>query len=1235
MLWGFFKRLMTQLTQLLYLIIIIGAVAKVLAFSFALYAENNKQTIEGWASAIAGTRVSFSRIETYWAGITPRLWVRQLTLGEKEKLALGDALVGLNLAALPHWKENLPLNIRLEGTHVQVRRDKDGNTRILGLLKPTGANLPAHIVMEDASIDILDEKRDARIQQDHLSVRLITRGTHSSLSIHSRQQGFQVRAEIDGAINKSDWSGTFWARGKELQTEELLQAYLPPGYLLSNLVLDFQAWSYWEKGQHQTTRLQLDLDNANLYTAHNEPVQITGLQGDLLYEKHGRDWKLQLKDFRIRTGDYRWKNTDMALLEQQKKLLLGISQLELRGILDLLPLLPPDSQPRTVLENISPSGMLSSIRANIDLDARAALPVLRAHFSQLSFQPWKKLPGVNNFSGNVLFQENRAQLNLDTQNAQLLFTDLFRQPLSVAALKGKIEWRKTTGDAWILQSDHLLADNADLQTVSRIRVEKTTDSAPIMDIQTDFRNGNGAHASLYYPTGIMGRKLVAWLDAAIVSGHVPHGSFLFHGPLAKGHFPFHKTHDGHFEVLFDVEDLELAYQAQWPPLQGTAASVRFHNNDLGIEADRARIYRTRVRRASASIASLKPLQPLLISGKTTGPMSDYLRLLRETPLQDTLAKRVRDLSVGGNAELQLQLAIPLPARKDKPPGFDLAIDFRSGASLLLKQQQLQLKNLRGQLKIDNQGLHADGIQATALGTDVLVSMKPIRHATLIEAQGTIPAQGLLQQYPQLAALGMQGKAYMNMQLEIPGLDAAEKEPTRLHITTDLKGLALKLPAPLGKKAGQAIPLRLDMHLGETNTATTVKYGKLLGITFKQDDRQEAELLAKIATLPVRSWLDHFGKHPSQDSASLTFRHIRLEAGKLDASPLLASSFLLDLHRSADLWKGQISSDSISGSVTFSNDLLTRPVVLSLDKLYLQSAEKASGEQPPGSTEKLLPGEFPAIRLTSKSLHLNQARLGSLELITRRQADSQVIEKLDIHGKLADIAVHGSWENSAGSATTWLKGVINTDNMGRLLRKALDMDFLSGSKTYLSFDLNWAGAAFQPNIGRLQGEAQLDMAKGRFLNFKPGLARILGLVNFDTLTRRLKLDFKDVYQQGMAFDTIMGNFQFDAGQMYTNNLEIVGPSASILISGSIDLINETYDQILSVSPRLDATLPVAGALAGGPAAGLVVLLAQQAFSEKLEKIQRITYNVSGSWDDPQITRRTAKKVEKIDTSILNQ
>lgn len=1233
-LWVFFKRLLARLTQLLYLLIILGATAKVLVFGFSLYAENNKHSIERWASDIVGSKVRFSKLDTYWAGITPRLWVRQLTLGEEEKLVLGDTLIGVNLGALPWWNDNLPINIHLKGTHIEVLRDAAGTTRILGLLEPTGSKLPTYIFLEDASINLRDEKRGAHIHQQQLSVKLATRGSHSSLSISSHEQGLQVRAEIDGSIAGGGWSGTFWAQGRELQTEQLLQAYLPDEYLLSNLQLNFQAWSYWKQGQHHTTRLQMDMNEVNLHPPDGSTLDIAGLRGDLLYEKHGSSWKLQLKDFHMDTDAYPWQDIGMAMLMQQGELLLGISRIDLLGATKLLPLLPENNRFRNLFEKLSPSGFLSSIRVSIDRDSPTSMPVVRSQFEHLSFQPWKQFPGVSNFSGAVQMQKDQARLSLDTRDGALLFTTLFRQPLPLHWLNGEIEWRGTDADNWVLQTDHLLADSPDLQTITRLRVEKTADNPAIMDIQTDFRNGDGKHAALYYPAGIMSDDLVAWLDAAIVSGKVPQGSFLFHGPLAEGRFPFDQTHDGHFEVLFDVEDLTLAYQEQWPPLTGTSASVRFHNNSLAIQARSAHIYNTQVRRATAHIAALWPTSPLRITGKTTGPMSDHFRLLRETPLKDTLADRIRDLAVAGNADLELQLNIPLSAPQTNPAEFETIINFGKGAALTLLQQDMSLENLRGQLKINNQGLFGQGIQATTLGTDVSFAVKPDGNTTLIEAHGKIPAHGLLRQYPQIAILNPEGAADMNLSLQIPGLDTEEDAATHLHIQSTLGGMSINLPEPAGKKPGHSIPLRLEMQIASTATSTKVNYGDILDVTFTQGDDQEAELLATVSSLPVHDWRHHFSGQDGQRLSSVALKHIRLEIGKLDASPLIASSFLLDLHRSVGKWQGQISADTISGSIEFAEDILDQPLTLSLDKLHLQTAEDDKEKATPTTTEKIQPGEFPAITITSRDLRLNQAKLGTLELLTSRQAGTHTIEKLKIDGKLADISVHGNWENNADSATTWLKGVIHTDDMGKLLKKALDMDFLSDSKTYLSFNLNWPGTPFQPNIEQLQGEAQLDMAKGRFLDFKPGLARILGLVNFDALSRRLRLDFKDVYAQGMAFDTIMGDFQFDAGLMYTNNLEIAGPSASILISGSVDLINETFDQILSVSPRLDATLPVAGAIAGGPAAGLVVLLAQQAFSERLQKIQRITYNISGTWDDPTITRRAPEARESSETSVLN-
>ncbi len=1237
MFWGLFKRLGTLITRLLYLIIIVGAAAKVLTFSFALYAESHKELIEDLATRIVGTPVRFARIQTYWAGVTPRVWVRQLTLGENEQLALGDALVGINLRALGHWRDNLPLNIRLEGTRVQVLRDREGKTRILGMLRhQRGINLPAYILLEDATLDWLDVKRNTTVHQEHLKVQLITRGRHSSLRIASARDGFQVRGEIDGSISRGDWSGRFWSRGNFLQSEKFLQAYLPDDYFLTNLQLSYELWSYWDGGSHSSTRIRFDTEDMELHTPNGGTLSLSGLQGDLLYRKQDENWTLQLAGLRLRANDRQWQKTNLAMQQREGRLSLGISRLDLDALMPLLTLLPDDSPAKAPLQALAPRGTLTKLRASAPASDPLAAPLVQGSFHELSLHSWKKLPGISHFSGEFQLRHDQARLELDTRTARVDLTPLFRAPLDINRLQGALEWRRT-GDGWVLQGSGLALDTPDLSTISRLRVERLGEQPPVMDIQTDFHDGDGSHASRYYPVGIMKPTLVKWLDKAIVSGRVTQGSFLFHGPLARGHFPFHKTHDGHFEVVFDVEDLELAYRQDWPSLRKVAGQVRFHNNDLDIRVHQGRIYRSRISNARARIPSLKPLKPIQVSGRLTGPGNDPLRLLRNSPLRHSFASRVQGMALDGNINMKLDLNIPLrlPKQGDKPKvSFAALVNFRNNR-LILQQQELVLQNIRGRLKVDNAGLHATELKAAALGGEVDLDIAPDSQGTRITAQGRLPAQGMVTQYPWLRPLAMSGSADMKVDVDIPGL-AHPEEATRLQIRSSLAGMALALPRPLGKTAAQNTPFSLDMSLGIPHAETRLQYGKALELILKQDAQEGAALTLKLSSLPLRRWLAHLGRE--QEVSDLHLRRLALTIDRLEAPPLKARNFRLDLARQGETWQGSMDSDSIAGNLSFATDIISRPLALRLKHLAFDTLEESN---PPGTEPAseeavpLAPDHFPPLDIIADSFRLNGADLGRLELHTRREDGHQSIDRLELHGKLADISAHGSWEPSADSTTTWIKGVFTSSDMGRFLKKALHKDLLSGSRTYLSFNLSWPGAPFQFGLEQLQGEAQLDMAQGRFLNFKPGLARILGLINFQSLGRRLKLDFKDVYKEGLAFDTILGNFQFDAGYLYTNNLEISGPSATILIAGSLDLINETYDQVLSVSPRLDATLPVAGAIVGGPAAGVAVLLAQQALSKKLEKAQRITYNISGTWDDPRITRLSDEEVRERPGSILDQ
>jgi uncharacterized protein YhdP len=140
-----------------------------------------------------------------------------------------------------------------------------------------------------------------------------------------------------------------------------------------------------------------------------------------------------------------------------------------------------------------------------------------------------------------------------------------------------------------------------------------------------------------------------------------------------------------------------------------------------------------------------------------------------------------------------------------------------------------------------------------------------------------------------------------------------------------------------------------------------------------------------------------------------------------------------------------------------------------------------------------------------------------------------------------------------------------------------------------------------------------------VNLQPGAGRVLGLFSVGALPRRLALDFSDLTEKGLAFDSVHGDFELRDGNAYTSNLLLRGPAAEIGIAGRTGLGSRDYDQTAVVTGNLGASPALAGALAGGPAVGAAVLLFSQIFKEPLKGITRGYYRITGPWDDPVVER----------------
>lgn len=171
-----------------------------------------------------------------------------------------------------------------------------------------------------------------------------------------------------------------------------------------------------------------------------------------------------------------------------------------------------------------------------------------------------------------------------------------------------------------------------------------------------------------------------------------------------------------------------------------------------------------------------------------------------------------------------------------------------------------------------------------------------------------------------------------------------------------------------------------------------------------------------------------------------------------------------------------------------------------------------------------------------------------------------------------------------------------------------------------------------SLANVNGTLNLDIKKGQMLNLKPTAGRLFGLLSLQTLPRRLSLDFRDLFSKGFSFDHIDGIFTLENGNAYTNNLSMRGPSANIIVTGRTGLRTQDYDQIVTVTPQVSNSLPVASALFGpiGVGVGAVIFLAGEMFDsipEQIDKLLRYQYSITGSWDDPvveKIKRGTEEK-----------
>jgi uncharacterized protein (TIGR02099 family) len=241
-----------------------------------------------------------------------------------------------------------------------------------------------------------------------------------------------------------------------------------------------------------------------------------------------------------------------------------------------------------------------------------------------------------------------------------------------------------------------------------------------------------------------------------------------------------------------------------------------------------------------------------------------------------------------------------------------------------------------------------------------------------------------------------------------------------------------------------------------------------------------------------------------------------------------------------------------------------------------------------------------------------------------------LSKFNISNPDAKLTASGQWGTSAsdvlsaptvGTAASRSAFEFKLDlaNAGNTLTRLGLAQTLRNGKGQLTGQLSWAGSPLAPATASMDGQMHLNLEAGQFLRADPGIAKLLGVLTLQSLPRRLLLDFRDVFQEGFAFDRVDGDMSIAHGVATTRNLRTRGVQALVLMEGQADMQRETQDLHVWIVPEINAGAASLAYAAINPVVGLGTFVAQYLLRKPLAEASTRELRISGSWTDPKVER----------------
>ncbi len=1257
----------------LLLTIFVVAAFSITALRVALPKLNQYQVeIQTWLSDRIGFEVTIDSVQGRWRNTNPSLNLSGLKVvvpgSDKLLLDIDNIEVQANiLSSLLIWKPQLA-DLRLSGVKADLTElpsqnesssTSAGNSLFDNIEQIFLVQL-VHFSLSDSQViftSLSGEERSLDINSLKWKNAERTHLVEATLSIaDSELNRLKVIANFSekGTIDSLD--GDFYLQANDIQVTPWLNRYLQDETGITTGDLSIEAWASLQGGQPIDAMVQVSpslIEWKDGKRTHSLAIQNGLLQ--LFPTEAG--WDVYASSLNIESDKNTWPELSAAFSWSHDQWLLNINELSLDRIKPLISLIPESASIDNWIKKLGPQGQVGDVRiAKRDQEE----PYFSASITQFGIQQWELLPEVHKLNIQLAGNTEKGEAKLTLLDDKLPYGEVFQAPLNIKYGEVMAYWT-LSNDGWQLWSDKIDVTTPDLQAIGEFRLDFPYESSAVLSFYGEVDAYNAGETWRYLPTLALGQSLTDYLSTAIQGGKAKTAQLLWYGELAD--FPYAKN-DGIFQIEVPLQEAKFSFDTAWPTIEDLQLDLTFKNAAMYFDSRSAKLMDVEATRVIGVVEELGEEGRLMITANAKSSGESVRNYMTASPLIDSVGVALTTFQVDGDVTTEFQLDIPFDGSVVRSWGY---ADLNNN-QVEIPSLSMALSSVTGRVNFDDDVINGKGLEALLLKQPISVDFngedRAKGYAVDINASGHWKVEPLKpyidHQVMARVSGGLDWVSSIDVQVEDIGFTY------QIDLLTNLVDVESFLPYPLNHSLSDSGKARVQVSgnkqaLSGRVTLPQAKYQAEIDISDQKPVIDASNVVIGKGNFKVSPVVGHYASVNGQQfnmdawfdlfplfsdltpSASAESKlpiipmpeKITVNVEELTLASLQWHDVESEARKKSLGWYVALDSREAKGELRYREG---SPLVVQLDSMHLylpaldsegdDKIHHAKNEQPLISKlDSQLHQYIPSLDFSIKDAWLQGYKLGQVNLQLRREKEKLIWQEFSVTSGKNLFHLQGQWSlnEQKNYSHSDFNLTIKGENNSELSERFGISSGIQKAPFSATANLDWDGALWSMRVGTLNGNVKTKFGSGTITDVK-GAARLLGLFSLDSIIRKMKLDFTDVFDEGMAFNSITGDGKMHKGVFVSNNLIMDAVAGEMVIKGRADLNTRLVDAEVKFTPDLTSGIPILTAFAVTPVTALYVLAVTTALSPVIDVITQVQYEVKGPLDAPTVKELSRSKGE---------